>query len=311
MTDTDTIIDAVILWVDGNDEKHRQKMLPYLEVTSKINEEGFRTRFDQVNEIDFTVNSILKFAPFIRNIFIVTDDQIPNFYKNKTSRNNYDKVVIVDHKEIFQGYEEFLPTFNNRSIESCIHRIPNLAEHFIYMNDDFFIINETKPTDFFRNGLPVLRGKWLNFDENIFYKKFSKQRFGHKYAQQSSAKRAGMSKYYNFRHTPHPLRKSTLANYFSENKNEFLENIKHRFRKKTQFLPQGLSNHLEIKNETCYLESDLRLVYFRSYKKPLWWYKYKLENKTAEKLFMGLQSLDQCPEKTLDFFINWLRKRTS
>lgn len=25
MTDTDTIIDAVILWVDGNDEKHRQK----------------------------------------------------------------------------------------------------------------------------------------------------------------------------------------------------------------------------------------------------------------------------------------------
>ncbi|KQC34253.1 hypothetical protein AAU57_13590 [Nonlabens sp. YIK11] len=309
MNQTETTIDAVILWVDGNDKEHRKKMLPYLEVSSKINDEGFRTRFDQVNEIEFTVYSILKFAPFIRNIFIITDNQTPSFLKDKGSNHSFHKVVIVDHKEVFDGFEEYLPTFNNRSIESCLHRIPNLAEHFIYMNDDFFLINKTVPEDFFRNGLPVLRGKWLNLDENIFYKKFSKQRYGHKYAQQASAKLAGHSRYYNFRHTPHPMRKSTLAEYFSKHQGVFLNNIQHRFRNKTQVLPQGLSNHLEIKNKTCYLENDLKLIYFRSYKKPLPWYKYKLQYRSSDKLFMGLQSLDRCPPKTLNFFFDWLTNR--
>ena len=61
-------IDAVILWVDGNDEKHRAKMLPYLENKSKVNSERFKTRYHQVNEIKFTIDSILKFATFIGNI---------------------------------------------------------------------------------------------------------------------------------------------------------------------------------------------------------------------------------------------------
>ncbi len=55
-----------------------------------------------------------------------------------------------------------------------MHRIPGLAEHFVYFNDDFFLIKHTKPTDFFRDGLPVLRGKWLKFDNDIFYKNLRK-----------------------------------------------------------------------------------------------------------------------------------------
>ena len=72
-------IDAVILWVDGNDKVHRDKMLPFIKDKSKINSKKFRTRFDQVNEIKFTVDSILKFAPYIKKIHIVTDNQIPDF----------------------------------------------------------------------------------------------------------------------------------------------------------------------------------------------------------------------------------------
>ncbi|EPR72930.1 hypothetical protein ADIWIN_2018 [Winogradskyella psychrotolerans RS-3] len=162
-------IDAVILWVDGNDEHHKAKMLPFLEDKTKINSEKFRTRYDQVNEIKFTIDSILKYAPYIRNIHIITDNQTPDFLKNN-KEDTYNKVSIVDHKVVFKGFEEYLPTFNCRPIETCLYRIPDLAEHFIYMNDDFFLINETKPSDFFKNGLPVLRGKWLKFDKDIFYK---------------------------------------------------------------------------------------------------------------------------------------------
>lgn len=303
-------IDAVILWVDGNDENHKNKITPYLKGSQKAKSKKFRTRFDQVNEIKFTVDSILKFASYIRNIYIVTDEQIPDFLKQGDAKKTYKNVFIVDHKDIFKGFEQYLPTFNCRPIETCIHKIPDLAEHFIYLNDDFFIINQTKPEDFFLNGLPVLRGKWLHFDENIFYKKFKTTKKGHKAIQQNAAKIVGFNKYYNFKHTPHPLRKSTFATFFKANNNVFIENIKHKFRNENQFTPQGLANHIEIKNNNCVLKDDLQLMYFRSYKKPLLWYKLKLRKEGKRKLFLGMQSLDLCPAPILEYLLTWLKKRT-
>jgi len=303
-------IDAVILWVDGNDEKHYEKILSYLEDKGKAKSKKFKTRYDQVNEINYTIDSILKFAPYIQNIYIVTDEQIPQFLKENNS-DTYKKVTVVDHREIFVGYEDYLPVFNCRPIETCIHRIPNLAEHFIYFNDDFFLINETKPEDFFKDSLPILRGKWQKFDSDIFYKKFKKARIGHKYAQQKAAQLLGFKNYYNFKHTPHPLRKSTFENYFNSNKEVFIDNIKYKFRNDIQFTPQGLANHIEIKNKTCVLKDDLQLMYFRSYKKPLFWYKFKLNIHSKGKLFLGLQSLDLCPPHILKYLLDWLGKRVN
>ena len=302
-------IDAVILWVNGNDKKHQDKILKFVKDKNLVKTKAFRTRYDQVNEIKYTIDSLLKFAPFIRKIHLITDNQIPDFFTEKINKNSYDKVFIVDHKKVFDGYQKYLPTFNCRSIETCIYRIPNLSEHFIYLNDDFFLINHTKAEDFFRNGLPVLRGKWLKFDRDIIYKKIVKQRTGHKFAQQKAASIVGFKKYYNFKHTPHPLRKSTFEAFFNDNRDVFINNIKHKFRSIDQFTPQGLANHIEIKNNSCVLEKDLKLIYFRSYKKPLFWYNLNLKFKTNKKLFLGLQSLDKCPSNKLKFLLNWLSKR--
>ena len=302
-------IDAVILWVNGNDDKHKIKISNYVDNKSEISLTKFRTRFDQVNEIKFTIDSILKFAPYIENIHIITDEQTPEFLEKIDNNDYYKKVSIVDHKVVFKDFEQFLPTFNCRPIETCMHRVPGLAEHFIYFNDDFFLIKHTKPTDFFRNGLPVLRGKWLKFDKDIFYKKFKKIRVGHKKAQQKAAQLIGLEKYYNFKHTPHPLRKSTFKTYFNNNPNIFIENIKYRFRNENQFTPQGLANHIEIKNKSCVLISDLELLYMRSYTKPLFWIKFVFLLNGNKKRFLGLQSLDQCPSKTLKFLSKWIENR--
>ena len=302
-------IDAVILWVNGNDDKHKIKISKYVDNKNDISLTKFRTRFDQVNEIKFTIDSILKFAPYIENIHIITDEQTPKFLKKREINDYYEKVLIIDHKVVFKGFEEFLPTFNCRPIETCMHRIPGLAEHFVYFNDDFFLIKHTKPTDFFRDGLPVLRGKWLKFDNDIFYKKLKKVRAGHKKAQQKSAQLIGLNKYYNFKHTPHPLRKSTFEAYFQNNPNILVENIKYKFRSENQFTPQGLANHIEIKNKTCTLISELELLYMRSYKKPLFLIKFIFLLKGNRKRFLGLQSLDQCPSKTLTFLTKWIENR--
>jgi len=60
----------------------------------KTNSIGFRTSYGQVEEIKYCVNSILKHAPFIQNIYIVTDNLTPEFYKNK-KEDEYKNVVIV------------------------------------------------------------------------------------------------------------------------------------------------------------------------------------------------------------------------
>ncbi|MDY0779627.1 Stealth CR1 domain-containing protein [Tenacibaculum sp. IB213877] len=310
-------IDAVITWVDGKDLLHQQKMLPYLEDKKIVSDKSFRTRFDQVEEIKFTVDSILKFAPFIRNIFIVTDNQFPKFIKNK-KEDSYKNVYIVDHEEIFQKNEEFLPVFNCRPIETKLYCIPNLSEHFVYFNDDMFLLKEVKPSDFFIEGKPVIRGKWKKFNEDILVKKIfnsekKRNKAGHKKAQEMSAKLVGFKKYYKFHHAPYSMRKSTLEKFYTKNPDIEIQNIQHKFRSPNQYTPQGLANHIEIKNKTGILKNDYQLVYIQNYKKPFYWLKFKLNiiANRKNKLFLNMQSLDQCPKHKLSFILNWLENRFS
>jgi hypothetical protein len=227
----------------------------------------------------------------------------------KSKTNKYNNVHIIDHTLIFKGYEDYLPTFNSLSIESCIFRIPNLSEHFIYFNDDVFLINDTKPENFFVGGLPLIRGEWTKFDENKLHKRIKKPRKGHRNAQQFTAKIVGISKYFRFRHTPHPVRKSTFQSFYKAHNDLFIKNISYKFRNPNQYIPQGLANHLEIKKKSCYFDSDYRLLYFRSYRKPFYWYKFKLHFRGKNALFMCAQSLNQSPKYILTYILNWLNQR--
>ena len=306
-------VDAVITWVDGEEQKHKEKINRYASNTIKKNN-GFSSRYAQVNEIQFCVHSILKHANFIRNIFIVTDNQIPKFFADEKS-HLYRKIKIVDHTEIFGDNKPLLPVFNSRSIETKIHRIPGLAEHFIYFNDDMILLRPVSKSDFFENNLPVLRVKWKPFKENIFYKKlrFKKKinQSGHVYAQEKGAKILGFHRLFKFHHTPQPMRISTIKSFFSNNNGLEEFNSSFKFRSAEQFLTQGVANHLEIKNGSCRILNDYQMVHFRSYHKPIIWLKFKLTyfcNK-KNRLFLNLQDLGLCPHSKQTYFIKWLHKR--
>ena len=77
-------IDAVIMWVDGNDPFHKSKMETYLAPTHSVNNKSLRTRYDQVNEIEFCVKSILKYATFIRNIYMPCFSRYNSFSQNSS-----------------------------------------------------------------------------------------------------------------------------------------------------------------------------------------------------------------------------------
>ena len=130
-------IDAVISWVDGSDPvliKRQQKYLKF--ELNKTPPGAEKTRFNSLNEINYCLISILKFAPYIRKIFIVTDQQDPNIYPlvQKYFPKRISDIHIVDHQEIFQGFESFLPTFNSICISNMLWKIKGLSDQFIYFN---------------------------------------------------------------------------------------------------------------------------------------------------------------------------------
>ncbi|MFJ4438187.1 stealth conserved region 3 domain-containing protein [Streptomyces sp. NPDC088923] len=135
-------VDLVYTWVDGNDTAwQRRKAAVKGEVYHA--ESASDARFISRDELRFSLRSVHLFAPWVRTVHIVTDDQTPAWL-----RTDVPGVRVVSHREIFTRPED-LPTFNSHSIESQLHHIDGLAEHFLYLNDDMFFGRPVTPQTFF------------------------------------------------------------------------------------------------------------------------------------------------------------------
>ena len=142
-------LDVVYTWVDGNDLHWKDKKNKYTPNDFTIQKENSNQRYQNIQELKYSIRSIYYNMPWIHHIYIVVDDdQIPSFINL-----SHPKITIVPHSTIFPS-NEYLPTFNSHSIESCLHRIPNLKKYFMYMNDDFFIGRPIYPSHLFHNNLP-------------------------------------------------------------------------------------------------------------------------------------------------------------
>ncbi len=104
-------------------------------------------RFRDYGFLKYWFRGVEKFAPWVRKIHFLTCNQKPDWLDTSNPKLN-----LVNHADIIPP--QFLPTYNSGVIERYIHRIPGLAEHFVFFNDDFYIINKISPERFFRNGLP-------------------------------------------------------------------------------------------------------------------------------------------------------------
>ncbi|KAK7070841.1 hypothetical protein SK128_002684 [Halocaridina rubra] len=100
-------------------------------------------RFEDNEELRYSLRSLEKYAPWVRRIYLVTSGQIP-YWINL----DHPKLMIVTHEEIFQN-KSHLPTYSSPAIESHIHRIHGLSENFLYLNDDVMLGSEVWPEDFY------------------------------------------------------------------------------------------------------------------------------------------------------------------
>lgn len=138
-------IDVVYTWVNDKDEEWNQERNAFA-VDAGRGPRGRSThaeRFKNRDELKYSLRSLELFAPFVRNIYLVTNGQVPSWLNPHQER-----LKVISHKEIFTD-PSVLPTFNSSGIETQLHRIPGLSEHFLYFNDDFFLGRLTEASDFF------------------------------------------------------------------------------------------------------------------------------------------------------------------
>ncbi|KAJ5814842.1 hypothetical protein N7474_006619 [Penicillium riverlandense] len=154
-------IDAVYTWVNGSDPIWKserdfwyQRWVkeydgPDLNIQKKpksgsdedecaADENHFRDN----DELRYSVRSLEKYAPWIRQIYLVTNGQVPSWLDPDNPR-----IKVISHSEIFEN-SSHLPVFSSSSIESNLDRIPGLSDNFLYFNDDVFLAAPISPDDY-------------------------------------------------------------------------------------------------------------------------------------------------------------------
>ena len=238
-------IDIVYTWVNGRDPTWREKKKNYLQSTehviSKISASEARYRDNQ--ELKYSLRSVYKYAPWINKIYLVTDNQVPEWFNS-----NNDWVKIVDHQDIFEDHS-CLPTFNSMAIETKIHKIKDLSEHFMYFNDDVFLGRECRPSDFFtENMLPYIftskgfefKPRWLLVKRSFQKREGSEHQASIENSRDLIYGKLGVYIKHKFRHGVKVFNKSSLI----EAEDLFVEHLnqtsRSRFRTNEDFLMHSL-----------------------------------------------------------------------
>lgn len=188
-------VDAVYTWVDGSDAAWKERRAKALNGCADVGRHptsDHEARYEDHDELRYSLRALQTNAPWIQHVYLVTDRQTPRWLAAE-----HPGLTVVDHREILPP--EALPTFNSHVVESALHRIPGLAEHFLYFNDDVILGRPVTPEQFFTPGgglrvfpspkvidgqLPVMQAARRNSDElqNLVQRSVS----------------------HRYRHTPHP-----------------------------------------------------------------------------------------------------------
>lgn len=142
-------IDFVVLWVDGSDPAWQAEKAKYS--GKRTDDSDSVNRYRDWGLMPYWFRAVDQFAPWVRKVHFVTCGHVPEFLNL-----NAPKLHHVRHEDFMP--EGSLPTFSSHALEMNLHRIPGLAEHFVYFNDDMFLLRPMPETAFFQDGMPCTYG---------------------------------------------------------------------------------------------------------------------------------------------------------
>lgn len=255
--EVDFPIDVVYMWVDGREPAWQERKAARLAAMTGHPPEADSlrsVRFDQGDELRFSLRSVHRYAPWVRRIVLVTDRQRPSWLVEHPG-----ELEVVDHRDFLPP--EGLPTFNSHAISGALHRIDGLAEHFLVFNDDVLLGRPVAPESFFlsngvarffpsRSALPS--GPPSDDDLPLVAAR--------KRSQRIIEARTGIRPNFGFKHTPVAFRRSWLAQ-LEEEIEEWAGTLRSPFRAGSDIVPEWLHHWLGYAEGRC-LPSEIDYAYF-------------------------------------------------
>lgn len=298
-------VDLVYLWVDGDDPVWKKKKQYWQGMYTDLPESGTDiSRFREFDELKYSLRSVEKNMPWINRIYIITDNQTPKWLKKK-----HPKITIVDHKDILPS--QALPTFNSVALEAKLPFIPNLSEHFLYANDDYYVRVPLEKEFFFDNKCNpkvYVKYKKQTYDTNLWLAQIKR-------AHELVAAKYPLSYVITPSHNMQAYRKSYFLDAINEFNSEFDLTYYSQFRRETDInrvlvdLLDNMKNRntLISKLDTSQLPSNCKTAFSlisRDFdtmqeEKPCLFCLNDFEGKTDDEIKQTIEILEQhFPEKS-------------
>ncbi len=252
-------IDLVFSWVDGADEQWQRQRAAALSGHVLGAGDASAARFRQVDELRYALRSVHMYAPWVRQIYVATDCARPSWLADDP------RVRFVRSEEFFAD-PAVLPTFNSQAVESQLHRIPGLSEHFIYANDDMFFGQPVGPEMFFSPGGIT---KFIEDDTRIGLGTPEPHRSG--FENSARVNRLLLQDRYgalitrHLAHAPTPLRKSVMAEIERAFPDEFAATAASPFRARDNIsVTNSLYHYYALLNGKAVVQHNARARYVDS-----------------------------------------------
>ncbi|MGK5739146.1 stealth family protein [Micromonospora sp. URMC 103] len=219
-------IDAVYTWVDGSDPEWRDRKRAALSGGGPLHAVAANSsRYHNRDELRYSMRSLHSFAPWLRRIFLITDSQLPSWLDP-----HHPMVTVVSHAELFADLGG-RSSFNSHAIESRLHRIEGLAEHFLYLNDDVFLGRPLLPTHFFHaNGIAKFFPSPAQFGLGDAKPGDLPVNAAGKNNRRQIQRQFGVTITQKMKHTPFALRRSIMHQIEHVLRADVTETAKHQFR---------------------------------------------------------------------------------
>ncbi|GAB3691648.1 stealth family protein [Nocardiopsis oceani] len=223
--DVDFPVDVVYTWVDGDDPEHAAKRARHKGQTPQTNPlAGNASRFTDREELRYSLRSLETFAPFVRHVHLVTDDQVPAWLDTDAPG-----ISVVDHREIFDP--EALPTFNSHAIGARLHHIPELTDRYLYFNDDVFLARPVEASHFFHaNGIARVPFSPYQFGTGKPVEGEPAPNSAGKNVRALFLEAFGRHITHKFKHTPHPQIRQVAQELEERYREEVEQTTRSRFR---------------------------------------------------------------------------------
>ncbi|MGV9427238.1 stealth family protein [Streptomyces sp. NPDC003656] len=233
-------LDVVYTWVDGDDPElaaAREAHRPGGPRRIHARETG-SSRYTSRDELKYSLRSLEMYAPFVRDVYIVTDGQTPDWLDTSAPG-----VHIIDHKDVFTD-PTVLPVFNSHAITTQLHHIEGLSERYLYLNDDVLLGRPVTPEHFFHgNGIAKVPFSAYQLGLGAPHPDEPAPNSAGKNVRSLIEERHGRFTVSKFMHTPHPQIREVMRDMERCYAEALERTSRSRFRSVTDIAPGASLHH--------------------------------------------------------------------